>query len=56
MKELEAFKRQALHAARLKLAHPTTGKEMEWEAPLPDDMDALLRILEADTKAEERRR
>src|SRR5690348_17163149 len=32
--ELESFHRQALHAARLKLAHPVSGKEMEWEAPL----------------------
>ena len=32
---LEGFKRQALHAARLKLEHPVSGKEMEWEAPLP---------------------
>ena len=53
---LEGFKRQALHAARLKLEHPVSGKEMEWEAPLADDMEGLLRILEADTKAEERRR
>ena len=53
---LEGFKRQALHAARLKLAHPVTGKEMEWEAPLPGDMSELLRFLEADTKAEGRQR
>ena len=44
---LEGFKRQALHAARLRLAHPTTGREMEWEAPLPEDMQRLLRALEA---------
>jgi 23S rRNA pseudouridine1911/1915/1917 synthase len=53
---LEGFKRQALHAARLKLEHPVSGKEMEWEASLPDDMEALLKILDADAKAEERRR
>jgi 23S rRNA pseudouridine1911/1915/1917 synthase len=53
---LEGFKRQALHAARLKLEHPVSGKEMEWEVPLPGDMAELLRILEADTKAEGRRR
>jgi 23S rRNA pseudouridine1911/1915/1917 synthase len=53
---LEGFKRQALHAARLKLEHPVSGKEMEWEAPLPADMGELLRILEADMKAEGRQR
>jgi 23S rRNA pseudouridine1911/1915/1917 synthase len=53
---LEGFKRQALHAARLKLEHPVSGKEMEWEAPLPGDMGGLLRILEADAKVEGRQR
>lgn len=48
--ELEGFTRQALHAARLKLAHPVTGKEMEWEAPLPADMAHLIKVLEADGK------
>lgn len=42
---LQGCKRQALHAQRLKLAHPITGVEMEWEAPLPDDMQELLRML-----------
>jgi 23S rRNA pseudouridine1911/1915/1917 synthase len=46
--ELESFKRQALHAARLKLAHPVTGKDIEWEAPLPADMAHLVAVLEAD--------
>ncbi len=48
--ELEGFRRQALHAARLKLAHPVTGKEMEWEAPLPADMAHLVAVLEADER------
>ena len=50
--ELEKFKRQALHAARLKLAHPLTGKEMEWEAPLPGDMAHLVKVLERDERGE----
>ena len=45
---LAHFPRQALHAARLKLAHPVTGRGMEWEAPLPPDMVALLAALETD--------
>jgi 23S rRNA pseudouridine1911/1915/1917 synthase len=36
------FPRQALHARRLGLLHPVSGKELEWSAPLPDDFTALL--------------
>jgi 23S rRNA pseudouridine1911/1915/1917 synthase len=46
-----AFKRQALHAARLELAHPTTGEPMTFEAPLPDDFARLLEVLRADGDA-----
>ena len=42
------FPRQALHAARLKLVHPLTHREREWESPLPADMQTLLDALEAD--------
>ena len=49
--ELNAFKRQALHAAHLKLTHPTTGREVGWEAPLPADMEHLIAVLEADQRA-----
>src|SRR5690606_6066124 len=45
---LEGFRRQALHAAHLKLVHPATGQVVEWEAPLPEDMQQLLAALEAD--------
>lgn len=34
--------RPMLHARRLTLVHPTTGVEMSWEAPLPDDMVAVM--------------
>lgn len=40
-----AFPRQALHAATLGFVHPATGEEMAFEAPLPDDMAALLALL-----------
>ena len=46
--ELHAFRRQALHAARLRLEHPLTGRELAWEVPLPEDMQRLLAALEAD--------
>lgn len=39
------FPRQALHARRLTLMHPTTGEEMTWEAELPADMQQLLKDL-----------
>ncbi len=48
--ELAAFPRQALHAARLALKHPLTGRDMRWEAPLPEDMRRLLATLEEDRK------
>lgn len=47
---LGAFRRQALHAARLVLAHPTTGREVAFEAPLPGDLAALLAVLEDDAR------
>jgi 23S rRNA pseudouridine1911/1915/1917 synthase len=37
-----AFPRQALHAFRLAFAHPSDGREMRFEAPLPDDMVTLI--------------
>lgn len=45
---LRDFPRQALHAARLQLEHPVTGKPLEALAPLPQDMKALLKTLAAD--------
>ena len=42
---LKAFKRQALHAKKLSLSHPITGEEMSWKAPLPQDLQDLLKVL-----------
>ena len=39
---LAAFPRQALHAARLGLAHPASGAPCEWQSELPDDMRELI--------------
>ncbi len=39
--------RQLLHAARLELEHPVTGKKMTFEAPLPSDLESVLAILRA---------
>jgi 23S rRNA pseudouridine1911/1915/1917 synthase len=47
---LRAFRRQALHAASLAFAHPVSEKPIRCEAPLPADMQALLRVLADDQK------
>ncbi|OZS68363.1 23S rRNA pseudouridine(1911/1915/1917) synthase RluD [Proteus mirabilis] len=47
---LHRFDRQALHATMLRLYHPITGIEMEWHAPLPDDMVELIRVLKVDAE------
>lgn len=47
---LLSFNRQALHAAQLTLNHPETNEEMHFEAPLPDDISALLSTLGSLTK------
>ncbi len=38
----ELFRRQALHAVSLGLVHPSSGKKMSWQAPLPDDFTQLI--------------
>lgn len=48
---LSAFARQALHAARLALAHPMTGRALEWEVPMPEDMARLVKALDEDQAA-----
>ncbi|MCC5827091.1 23S rRNA pseudouridine(1911/1915/1917) synthase RluD [Alkalimonas sp.] len=47
---LRDFKRQALHAALLRLEHPMSGETMEWQAPIPEDMRLLVDTLRADTQ------
>ncbi len=47
---LREFKRQALHASRLRLTHPALEKLMEWSVPLPEDMDNLLKALAEDAE------
>ena len=43
--------RQCLHAFRLQLPHPCTGEVVEFEAPIPADMAALLRWLREERAA-----
>jgi 23S rRNA pseudouridine1911/1915/1917 synthase len=41
-----AFTRQALHAQKLALTHPASGRRRSWRAALPDDMQRLMDALE----------
>jgi 23S rRNA pseudouridine1911/1915/1917 synthase len=45
------FSRQALHAARVTVNHPGTGRPLTFEAPLPEDMVELIGMLRAGTTA-----
>lgn len=47
---LSDFKRQALHACSLGLHHPETDEYMEWAVDAPDDIQALLKLLEEDSE------
>ena len=41
-----AFTRQALHAEKLALTHPASGRRRSWSAPIPGDMNKLISALE----------
>ena len=47
---LRGFRRQALHAWKLRLDHPDTGRELRFTAPPPADFAALVAALEADAE------
>lgn len=42
---INKFPRQALHAMTLRLVHPESGKECEFNAPLANDMESLIGTL-----------
>ncbi|MEP6633019.1 MAG: 23S rRNA pseudouridine(1911/1915/1917) synthase RluD [Luteimonas sp.] len=48
---LRGFKRQALHAETLEFVHPRSGEPIRCTAPLPFDMQHLLRVLREDNAA-----
>ncbi len=50
IEKLQGFQRQALHARLLGLRHPETGEYLEWEAPIPEDMQELLDALSQDKR------
>lgn len=43
---------QALHSKTLSFAHPRTGERMEFSAPLPEDMETILRQLRGNLAGE----
>ncbi len=43
--EEPVMKRTALHAAKIRFRHPTTGQHVCFEAPLPEDMQNFLDLL-----------
>ncbi len=45
---LRAFKRQALHAEVLEFMHPVTGEPIRCTAPVPEDMQHLMKLLRED--------
>ncbi len=48
LQAVQQFPRQALHAIKLGLIHPTTGLAMEWQIDLADDMKQLLELMRQD--------
>ncbi|PFG45159.1 ribosomal large subunit pseudouridine synthase D [Vibrio sp. ES.051] len=47
---IRGFDRQALHAVMLRFEHPVTGEELEFHAPVPDDMVVMTEALRRDTE------
>ncbi|WP_297572513.1 23S rRNA pseudouridine(1911/1915/1917) synthase RluD [uncultured Deefgea sp.] len=45
---LDELNRQALHARKLSLVHPESGKTMTWKAAIPFDLEQLIGTLRAD--------
>ncbi|HLU13202.1 MAG TPA: 23S rRNA pseudouridine(1911/1915/1917) synthase RluD [Arenimonas sp.] len=51
VEQLRGFRRQALHAEKLAFRHPASGETLEFQTPMPADMQALVQALRADTAA-----
>lgn len=41
--DMELISRQALHSHRVCFTHPITGEQLDFSAPLPEDMAAIIR-------------
>ena len=51
LKPVTRLERPFLHAARLAFAHPSDGRRMEFQSPLPTDLQRVLDELRAATEA-----
>lgn len=52
IESLQSFRRQALHACELGFEHPVSGADMNFHAPLPEDLLGLLKTLADGRKAD----
>lgn len=51
--DMTYISRQALHSHRLSFPHPMTGEPMEFTAPLPEDMQEVLRVTSSSPASQE---
>ena len=51
---LRRFRRQALHASRLELAHPVSGEPLRFDSAVPEDFELLLDVLREDAACQSR--
>ena len=50
MSLLQQFPRQALHAFKLDFAHPLSGQNLNFAAPIPPDLGNLMQVLTDDAQ------
>ncbi len=50
LQSLQGFQRQALHAQKLSLIHPSSGEQKTWQQNPPEDMLTLLKLLQEDAE------
>jgi len=55
LREKFGLERLFLHAARIEIPHPSSGKPVEFTAPLPDELDRVVQRLHAATEKSQRR-
>lgn len=48
---LQSFRRQALHAQRLRFSHPLSRRALSFEAPPPADFQSLLELLRGEERS-----
>jgi 23S rRNA pseudouridine1911/1915/1917 synthase len=51
-KVLQGVQRQMLHAFQLRLVHPVSAEDLQFEAPVPPDMDSVIMALRSGSEAD----